>query len=104
MSASEDLEAVYGRTALVHDWLTGMRGGENVLAEIAAFFPRSPIYTLLHLEGSVDRALESHPIRSSYLQRAPGIARHYRRYLPLFPAAIESFESRQKAAQPWLHD
>ena len=73
-----NLEAIYGRTALVHDWLTGMRGGEQVLAEIAALFPESPIYTLFHLRGSVSEALESHPIHSSFLQRAPGLAKHYR--------------------------
>ena len=78
--------------ALVHDWLTGMRGGEKVLEEIAALFPGSPIYTLFHFAGSVSPALEAHPIHRSFLQRAPGARRHYRRYLPLFPAAIEDFD------------
>jgi glycosyltransferase involved in cell wall biosynthesis len=80
------------RVALVHDWLTGMRGGEKVLAAIAAIFPAAPIHTLFHVPGSVSAALESHPIHTSFLQRAPGIERHYRRYLPLFPAAIEEFD------------
>lgn len=80
------------RVALVHDWLTGMRGGEKVLEAIAAEFPEAPIYTLFHFAGSVSPALESHPIRTSFLQRAPGVRRHYRRYLPFFPAAIEDFD------------
>ncbi len=80
------------RVALVHDWLTGMRGGEKVLEQIAALYPRAPIYTLFHFPGSVSAAIESHPIRTSFLQRAPGIRRGYRRYLPLFPAAIEDFD------------
>ncbi|MGD2115016.1 MAG: glycosyltransferase, partial [Acidobacteriota bacterium] len=42
--------------------------------------------------GSVSAELERHPIRTSFLQRAPGLRRHYRRYLPLFPAAIEDFD------------
>ncbi|TNF76850.1 MAG: glycosyltransferase family 4 protein [Acidobacteria bacterium] len=79
-------------TALVHDWLTGMRGGEKVLEAFAARFPAAPIYTLFHFPGSVSRAIESHPVRTSFLQRAPGLKRHYRRYLPLFPKAIESFD------------
>jgi len=78
--------------ALVHDWLTGMRGGENVLEAVASLFPRAPIYTLLHIPGSVSPALESHPIHTSFLQRAPGVARRYRHYLPLFPAAVEDFD------------
>jgi glycosyltransferase involved in cell wall biosynthesis len=80
------------RVALVHDWLTGMRGGEKVLEHFAALFPEAPIYTLFHFPGSVSAALESHPIRTSFLQRAPGLRRGYRRYLPLFPAAIEDFD------------
>lgn len=80
------------RVALVHDWLTGMRGGEKVLEAIAAIFPEAPIFTLFHFPGSVSPAIESHPIHTSFLQRAPGIHRHYRRYLPLFPAAIEEFD------------
>ena len=78
--------------ALVHDWLTGMRGGEKVLEQLGALFPQAPIHTLFHFPGSVSAALERHPIHTSFLQRAPGIRRHYRRYLPLFPAAIEEFD------------
>jgi len=80
------------RVALVHDWLTGMRGGEKVLEALGALFPEAPIYTLFHFPGSVSPAIESHPIRTSFLQRAPGIRRRYRSYLPLFPAAIEELD------------
>ncbi len=78
--------------ALVHDWLTGMRGGEKVLEAICALFPGAPIYTLFHFPGSVSPNLESHPILTSFLDRAPGIRRRYRHYLPFFPAAIEDFD------------
>jgi len=80
------------RTALVHDWLTGMRGGEKVLEEMLDFFPAAPIYTLVHLPGRLSRKIERRTIHTSFLQGAPGIAKHYRRYLPLFPAAIEDFD------------
>lgn len=80
------------RIALVHDWLTGMRGGETVLEEIGALVPEAPVYTLFHIEGSVSEALERRTIRTSFLQRAPLLRRHYRAYLGLFPAAIESLD------------
>ena len=80
------------RVALVHDWLTGMRGGEKVLEQIARLFPTAPIYTLIHFPGSVSRELESHPITASFLQSYPGIRGNYRRWLPAFPAAIEDFD------------
>jgi glycosyltransferase involved in cell wall biosynthesis len=79
------------KVALVHDWLTGMRGGERVLERIARRHPDAPIYTLVWRRGSVSRALESHPIVTSFLQRLPGAERRYRWLLPLFPRAIESF-------------
>jgi glycosyltransferase involved in cell wall biosynthesis len=80
------------RVALVHDWLTGMRGGEKVIETLGAMFPDAPLFTLFHFAGSVSPALEAHSIRTSFLQRAPGLRRHYRRYLPLFPAAIEELD------------
>ncbi|HWM91496.1 MAG TPA: glycosyltransferase [Thermoanaerobaculia bacterium] len=80
------------RVALVHDWLTGMRGGEKVLEILAGLFPEAPIYTLFHFPGSVSPAIESHTIHTSFLQKAPRIRENYRRYLPLFPAAIEEFD------------
>ena len=79
------------KVALVHDWLTGMRGGEKVLERIAAMFPDAPIFTLVWNRGSVSAAIESHPIHTSFLQGMPGIADRYRWYLPLFPTAIERF-------------
>ena len=80
------------RVALVHDWLTGMRGGERVLERIARMFPGAPIHTLVWNRGSVSAELESHPIRTSFLQHLPGAASRYRWFLPLFPHAIESFD------------
>jgi glycosyltransferase involved in cell wall biosynthesis len=80
------------RVALVHDWLTGMRGGEKVLEALASLYPEAPIFTLFHFPGSVSPALEGHPIHTSFLQTAPFIRRRYRSYLPLFPAAIEDFD------------
>jgi glycosyltransferase involved in cell wall biosynthesis len=78
--------------ALVHDWLTGMRGGEKVLEAIAELFPDATLHSLLHVRGSVSAPLERHPERRSFVQWLPSSARHYRRYLPLFPTAIEQFD------------
>ena len=79
------------KLALVHDWLTGMRGGEKVLERIAVMFPEAPIHTLVWKRGSVSPAIESHPIRTSWLQHLPDAERRYRWFLPLYPRAIESF-------------
>ena len=44
------------------------------------------------MRGSVSAPLERHPERRSFVQQLPAAARHYRRYLPLFPTAIEQFD------------
>ncbi len=80
------------RVALVHDWLTGMRGGEKCLEAVCELFPDAPIYTLVHHPGTVSPLIEDRPIHTSFIQRLPGARRRHQRYLPLFPAAIERFD------------
>jgi glycosyltransferase involved in cell wall biosynthesis len=80
------------KIALVHDWLTGQRGGEKVLEVLAELFPQAPIYTLFHVPGSQTPDLESKVIRTSFLQRMPLAKRRYRSYLPFFPMAVELFD------------
>jgi len=80
--------------AFVHDWLTGQRGGENVLREMARLAPSAPIYTLFHFAGTVDPAIEAHPIRTSFLQSSPALDPHYRWMLPLFPAGAGDLDVR----------
>lgn len=80
------------RVALVHDWLTGRRGGEKVLEALAELFPGAPIYTLFHFKGSQAAEIEERAVRTSFLQRMPFLKRHYRWYLPLYPMAAEAFD------------
>jgi glycosyltransferase involved in cell wall biosynthesis len=80
------------RVALVHDWLTGMRGGERVLEALCSMFPAADVFTLLHDRGSVSSTIERRVPRTSLIQRLPGASRLYRHYLPLFPFAIEQFD------------
>jgi glycosyltransferase involved in cell wall biosynthesis len=69
-----------------------MRGGEKVLEVLGGLLPAAPIYTLFHFPGTVSTTIESHPIVTSFLQRAPFVRRRYRYYLPLFPRAIERLD------------
>src|SRR5215470_4486651 len=80
------------KTAVVHDWLNGMRGGEKVLEAILPLVPEPTIFTLFHVPGSVSPGIESHPIVASSLNRLPLARRGYRNYLPFFPSAVESFD------------
>jgi glycosyltransferase involved in cell wall biosynthesis len=80
------------RVVLVHDWLTGMRGGERVLELLCESYPAADLVTLFHVPGTVSPVIERMRPRTSVLQHVPGMRRFYRYCLPLFPAAIEQFD------------
>jgi glycosyltransferase involved in cell wall biosynthesis len=69
-----------------------MRGGEKVLASLCEMYPRADIFALLHDRGSVSPTIERHRITTSFIQWLPLARTHYRRYLPLFPTAVEQFD------------
>jgi glycosyltransferase involved in cell wall biosynthesis len=78
--------------AIVHDWLTGMRGGEKVLEAICELYPDATLYTLVQVPGSVSARIERHRIKRSLVQRLPRAGEFYRQYLPLFPTMVELFD------------
>jgi glycosyltransferase involved in cell wall biosynthesis len=80
------------RIAIVHDWLTGMRGGEKVLDAICQRFPDAELFTIVHVRGSASPAIERLRPHTSFVQHLPFVKRVYRAYLPLFPAAVEQFD------------
>lgn len=77
------------RIALVHDYLLVMRGAERTFAEIAACWPKAPIYTLLCDRDAVVPSFEGREIHTSYLQRFGARQSSFRNMLPLFPGATE---------------
>ncbi|MCS7231966.1 MAG: glycosyltransferase family 4 protein, partial [Elusimicrobiota bacterium] len=80
------------KVALVHDWLTGMRGGEKVLEALCELFPNADLYTLVHIKGSVSEIIENRKIYTSFIQKLPDVEKNYRYYLPLMPSAISQFD------------
>jgi len=80
------------KVAIVHDWLTGMRGGEKCLEAFCELFPDATLFTLVHKKGSVSWPIENMRIETSFLQHFPDVENKYRYYLPFMPAAIKSFD------------
>ena len=78
------------RIVLGHDWLTGMRGGERVLEQFCRAFPHAPLATLLANPPSVSEVIRDREIITSFMQRIPGVARNYRKMLPIMGAAATS--------------
>jgi glycosyltransferase involved in cell wall biosynthesis len=79
------------KVALVHDWLTGMRGGERCLEVFCELFPQADLFTLVHQRGAVSPTIERMSIHTSWLQLLPRSTTYYRHLLPLFPWAIRQF-------------
>lgn len=80
------------KIAIVHDWLTGMRGGEKVLEILCDSFPDATLFTLVHKKGSASPTIENMKIRTSIIQHFPRSENRYQYYLPLMPFAIERFD------------
>ncbi len=80
------------KVALVHDWLTGMRGGEKCLEAFLDIYPKADIFTLVHVSGSVSKKIEARVKKVSCLNKIPRIAKFYRYFLPFFPFVIKNFK------------
>jgi glycosyltransferase involved in cell wall biosynthesis len=86
------LEAVSRRTALVHDFLVSVRGADRVFLEICNLWPDADVYTPVYDEEGTEGRFAGRRIHTSFLQRVRPTARSFRALLPLYPAAIESFD------------
>jgi hypothetical protein len=80
------------RVAIVHDWLTAMRGGERCLEVFCELFPDADLYTLVYLPDRVSAVIRSMKVHPSWLNSLPGVRSYYRHCLPLFPRTIENFD------------
>ncbi len=84
------------RVAIVQDALPFIGGAERVLESTLEIFPKAPIYTLVYQpEQFKGTRIASHDIHTSFINRLPGAHRNHRRYLPLFPLAVEQFDLRK---------
>jgi glycosyltransferase involved in cell wall biosynthesis len=93
------------RIALAHDWLCGLRGGEQVLERIASVvrteFDSRALYTMFDDGGSIGPATDDARHVASWLNALPGALRRW--LLPLYPSAVaqlSSHLSRDHAKDP----
>lgn len=82
------------RVALIHYWLVTSRGGEKVLEALCELFPQADIFTHVYVPEATPQVLRGHRVTTTFIDRLPGAARHYQKYLPLMPLALESLDLR----------
>lgn len=96
------------RVALVHDFLLDVRGAERVFMELCHMWPSAPIYTAVYDEEGTEGWFAGRTVHGSFLQRLRPSARTFRALLPLYPAAIESFDLSEydlvvSSSSAWAH-
>ncbi len=83
------------RVALIHYWLVSMRGGERVLENLLGMYPGADIFTHVHNPEKMSDIIRSAQVRESFIAKLPGARKHYQKYLPLMPMALEELDLRE---------
>jgi glycosyltransferase involved in cell wall biosynthesis len=83
------------KIAIVHDWLVNYGGSERVLEQMLLCYPEADLFSLVDFVPSHERGfLQGKKVTTTFIQRLPGAAKHFRKYLPLMPVAIEQLDLR----------
>ena len=80
------------RVAIIHYWLVTMRGGERVLERLLRLFPEADIFTHVYDPAAVSETIRARRVFTTFIDRLPGARRHYQKYLPLMPLALEELD------------
>src|SRR3954469_4941634 len=96
------------RVALVHDFLLDLRGAERVFLAMCELWPEADIFTAVYDPDGTEGRFEGRTVHTSFLQRLRPTARTFRALLPLYPAAIESFDLSEydlvvSSSSAWAH-
>jgi glycosyltransferase involved in cell wall biosynthesis len=78
--------------ALVHDWLNQMGGAEDVLEVLVGMYPKAPLYTSMYWRDGMPADYGEWDIRTTWMDRLPGIYRFHQPYLPLYPLAFDTLD------------
>ena len=83
------------RVAIVHDWLNQIGGAEGVLEALVDLFPGATVYTSMYWPEAMPAAYRQWDIRTTWMDRLPGIHRHHQPYLIFYPLAFGGLELRE---------
>ncbi|HEV8029138.1 MAG TPA: glycosyltransferase [Stellaceae bacterium] len=80
------------KVAIIHYWLVGMRGGEKVVEALCDMFPTADVYTHVYRPERISESIRRHSVKTTFIARLPFSRRHYQKYLPLMPLALEQLD------------
>ncbi|MBN1259528.1 MAG: glycosyltransferase [Anaerolineae bacterium] len=74
--------------ALLHDWLNQHGGAERVLEHLHYRYPAAPVYSSIYWRAKMPDAYRTWDIRTTWMDRLPGVHRHHQWYFPLYALAF----------------
>ncbi|MFQ1618098.1 glycosyltransferase family 4 protein [Aeromonas veronii] len=81
------------KLSVVHEWLLSYAGSEQVSANILDIFPQAKLYSVVDFLTDKQRAFfGGRHAQTTFIQKLPGAHKHYQKYLPLMPLAIEQLD------------
>jgi glycosyltransferase involved in cell wall biosynthesis len=80
------------KVALLHYWLTNIRGGEKVFLELCEMFPEADIFTHVISPEIKDIYFPGHKVYTSFINKLPYAEKFYKNYMPLMFKAARSFD------------
>lgn len=83
------------KIAIAHEWFVNYAGSERVVEQMLLVTPEAKLHALVDFLKAEERGyLGGRKANTSFIQNLPFAKNHFRKYLPLFPAAIEGFDFR----------
>lgn len=78
----------------MHDWLTVDAGAEKCLKEFNTLYNNADVYSIVDFLSDEDRTniLDGKKSTNSFIQKLPLAKKHFRKYISLFPLAIENLD------------
>jgi len=83
------------KIAIVHDFLNQYGGAERVVEVLNEIFPSAPIFTSIFVKDNLPGSFSKMNIKTSFMQKLPFLKNHFKKYLLLYPKAIESFNLKK---------
>lgn len=83
------------KVAVVHDWLVSYAGAEKVTEQILDIYPEAELFAVCDFLSEEGRAFwGNRQVQTSFVQRLPSAKKHYQKWLPLMPLAVEQIDVR----------
>ncbi len=76
----------------MHDFLISLRGADRVFLDMCELWPEAELFTPVYDEQGTEGRFAHRTIHTSFLQKLRPGRRSFRALLPLYPAAVESFD------------